>query len=677
MIKKTKIASKFKLSKSAYSGTAGKDYVPYIPTTEAMPEMTGYSIIIGVIFALIFAAANTYLGLKVGLTISAGIPGAILATGLLKGLFRRNNILEANMVASLAAMGESIAGGIIFVLPALLLLGFGLSIFTVIIVTIIGGLMGVFFVTPIRRYLIVEEHGTLVYPESMAAAEVLVTGSAGGSGFKTVLLGMGVGGAYKILSGGFKFWSENASYTIKSYQGTLIGVDTIASLMGVGFIVGTKTSMLMFGGSVVAWLALIPLIKFLGAGLVDPLFPSTVPIGEMDAFAVWSSYIRYIGAGAVATGGFISLAKSLPTIISSFKQAVVGMSKGKASSVNRMNLESPLMWVIAAAIGGFLLTWLVPMIGGGIIGGIMAVVFSFFFAVVSARMVGMVGASNNPVSGMTIATLLIVTTVIKLLGNTGDSGIKTSLMIAGVVCVAIAVAGGTAQSLKTTFIIGGTPRNVQLGMFLALAISSLAAAATLMLLDTAYGIGGDAVPAPQATLMRMIAEGIMTAELPWTLVFIGAAIAVFCYLANLPILAVALGIYLPIGLCSAIFAGGLVREVVERIMTIRNRDNDKKVKAASKEKAKDDSENSKGDNPLLDAAVEKGILLASGLVAGDALMGIVIGIFAVIGIDIGFGLKLIPWLSTNNLFSFAMFILLAIWIFIYSTKKAKVKGKVK
>lgn len=693
MMKTKTAASKFKLSKSAYSGTSGNDYVPYVPITEAMPEMTGYSIIIGVLFAIIFAAANTYLGLKVGLTISAGIPGAILATGLLKGLFKRNNILEANMVASLAAMGESIAGGIIFVLPALILLGFGLSILTVIIVTIIGGLMGVFFVTPIRRYLIVEEHGSLVYPESMAAAEVLVTGSEGGSGFKTVLLGMGVGSGYKLLSGGFKFWSENASYTIKSYQGTLIGVDTIASLMGVGFIVGTKTSMLMFGGSVVAWLALIPLIKFLGAGLAEPLFPSKIPISEMDAFAVWSSYIRYIGAGAVATGGFISLAKSLPTIISSFKQAVVGMSKSKEGSVNRMNLESPLLWVIAAAIGGFLLTWLVPMIGGGIVGGLMAVIFSFFFAVVSARMVGMVGASNNPVSGMTIATLLIVTTVIKLLGNTGEEGIKIALMIGGVVCVAIAVAGGTAQSLKTTFIIGGTPRNVQLGMFLALAIASLAAAATLKLMDTAYGIGGEVVPAPQATLMRMIVEGIMTAKLPWTLVFIGVAIAVFCFLANLPILAVALGIYLPIGLCAAIFAGGIVRVLVEKIMGGKNKDKDaksiaikedknvgvkagdtaEKDKAVSEAKPGDEIEIVKGDNPKMDAAVEKGILLASGLVAGDALMGIVIGIFAVIGIDIGFGLKLIPWLSTSNIFSFAMFMLLAVWIFIYSTRKGKVK----
>jgi len=244
--KKAPVQKKSGLSKNAYGGCAGSDYVPYVPTTEAMPEITGYSIIMGVAFAFVFAAANTYLGLKVGMTVSAGIPGAILAIGLLRGVFRRNNILEANVVASLAAMGESLAGGIIFVLPALILLGFGLSITTVVIVTIIGGLMGVFFITPVRRYLIVEEHGSLIFPESMAAAEVLVTGTEGGGGFRTVLIGMGVGGAFKILSGGFAFWSENASYTIKPYQGTIVGVDTVASLMGVGFIVGTKTTLLMF-----------------------------------------------------------------------------------------------------------------------------------------------------------------------------------------------------------------------------------------------------------------------------------------------------------------------------------------------------------------------------------------------------------------------------------------------
>ena len=286
------------LSKYSYGGCSGDDYVPYVPTTEVMPEITGYSIILGLLFALLFAAANTYLGLKVGMTISAGIPGAILAIGLLRGLFRRNNILEANVASVLAAMGESLAGGIIFVLPALILLGFGLSVVTIVIVTIIGGLMGVFFIGPVRRYLIVEEHGSLIYPESMAAAEVLVTGTEGGGGFKTVLLGLGIGAAYKLLSGGFAFWGENAEYTIKSYQGTIIGIDTLASLMGVGFIVGTKTSMLMFGGSVVAWFALIPTIKLFGAGMADPLYPSTIPISQMDAWAVWDSYIRSIGAGA-------------------------------------------------------------------------------------------------------------------------------------------------------------------------------------------------------------------------------------------------------------------------------------------------------------------------------------------------------------------------------------------
>jgi len=650
------------LSSQAYGGCCGADYVPYIPTTEVMPELTGYSIIMGVLFALIFAAANTYLGLKVGITISAGIPGAILATGLLRGIFRRNNILEANVVASLSAMGESIAGGIIFVLPALILLGFGLSITTIVIVTIIGGVMGVFFITPVRRYLIVEEHGTLIYPESMAAAEVLVTGSEGGSGFKTVLLGMGVGGVYKMASGGFAFWGENASYTINSYQGTIVGVDTLASLMGVGFIVGTKTSTLMFGGGVVAWLALIPMIKFFGSGIATPVFPSTVPIAEMDAFAIWSSYIRYIGAGAVAAGGFLSLAKSLPTIISSFQKAAAGMRKGEASAVTRMDQEAPLTWVIAAAVLGFLLTWLVPAVGGGPVGALMAVLFSFFFAVVSGRMVGMIGASNNPVSGMTIASLLIVTTVLKLIGNTGDKGMTMALMVGGVICVAIAVAGGTAQSLKTTFVIGGSPRNVQIGMFGALAVASVAAAGTVMLLNTAYGIGDAAVPAPQATLMKLIVEGIMTAQLPWTLVLIGVALAAFCFLVNIPILAVALGLYLPLGLSSAVFAGGIVRDLVERSTRITRA----KDAAANKQAPME------GVEPEKDKAVEKGILLASGLVAGDALVGIVIGIFAALETDIALGLKWFPTIAGSQLLAFGMFLLLAVWMYWYALRKDKI-----
>jgi len=424
---------KRKLSQSAYGGCKGEEYVPFIPTSMAMPETTGYSIILGIILACVFAAANTYLGLKVGMTISAGIPGAIIATGVLKGMFRRNKILEANMIASLSAMGESIAGGIIFILPALILWGLKLSILTVVIVTIIGGVMGVFFITPLRRYLIVEEHGNLVYPEGMAAAEVLVTGSEGGQGFKTVMTGLGVGAGYKLFSRGFALWGQQATYVIKSYQGTMMGFDTLASLLGVGFIVGTRASLLMFGGSVIAWFALIPLIKFLGVGLAEPLFPATKIIAEMSANEIWANYIKYIGAGAVAMGGFISLAKSIPTIITSFKQAMGGIGAGKNDKVSRIDLEAPLTWVILAAAFGFALTWLLPMVNGGFVGGIMAVLFSFFFAVVSARMVGIIGASNNPVSGMTIATMLFVTTVIKLTGGVSQEYMTKAVLIGGVV----------------------------------------------------------------------------------------------------------------------------------------------------------------------------------------------------------------------------------------------------
>ena len=630
-----------KLSKTAYGDINGEDYIPFISATEVMPEMTGYSIVMGVILAIIFAAANTYLGLKVGLTISSGIPGAILATGIFKAIFRRNNILEANFVASLAAVGESIAGGVIFILPALILLGFGLSIGTVVVVTVIGGVMGCFFVTPVRRYLIVEEHGSLIYPESMAQAEVLVIGSEGGEGFKSIVTGFGVGFGYKILSGGFGFWKETASYVITSYQGAMVGVDTLASLLGVGFIIGTKTSILMFGGSVVAWLGLIPLIKYFGDFIPIAVFPSSIPISQMSAQAVWANYIRYIGAGAVAMGGFISLAKSLPTIITSFKSSLKGMGD-KSASKDRINMDAPLSWVVGAAILGFLLTWLAPMINGSFVGGILVVLFSFFFSVVSARMVGIVGASNNPVSGMTIATLLIIATVFKLMGHDGNDGIRMSLLVGGVVCVAIAVAGGVAQSLKSTFIIGGTPKKIQLGMFIALAMAAVSVGATIILMEKAYGIGTESVPAPQATLMKLIVEGIMTAQLPWTLVIVGAMIAVFCALAGLPILAVALGIYLPITLNTALFAGGIIRDLVER-------------------KFKDDSEG-KSD------AVEKGILLSSGLVAGDAITGIVIGIFAALNISINFGSKILP---QSNIITFVIFLLFAIWIYFFTTRRKK------
>lgn len=634
-----------KLSHTAYGGIKGDDYLPFIPTSQAMPETTAISLILGMIFAIVFAAANTYLGLKVGLTISAGIPGAILATGILKGLFRRNNILEANMVASIAAMGESIAGGIIFILPAIILWGMDLKLSTIVMVTLLGGLLGVFFVSPLRRFLIVEEHGNLVYPESMAAAEVLVTGSEGGAGFRTVLTGLAGGALYKLFSGGFKFWIEEAEWSIKPMQGTMFGFDTLASLMGVGYIVGVRASLYMFGGSLIAWLGLIPLIMYVGHGLQAPLFPSTALISEMGAWDVWSKYIRYIGAGAVAAGGFISLGKSAPTIIRSFKSAMSGIGASGSGAQKRTEVDAPITWVVGAAVLVFLLSWLLPGIKVGIVGGILAVVFSFFFSVVSARMVGIIGASNNPVSGMTIATLLFVTSVLKLTGNVGDKGMITAVIIGGIVCVAIAVAGGTAQSLKTTYVIGGTPKNVQIGMYLGIVAAAAVAGAVVLMLHNTYGIGSKDVAAPQATLMSMVIKGVMTGELPWALVFVGVTIAVFCELAGLPILPVALGLYLPIHLNAAILCGGIVRVLVEN-------------------KFKKNEEQQK-------TQVEKGILLASGLVAGDALMGIVVAGFATVGLDIGFGAKLLPGLAASHEFSTIMFFALGLWIYLFSTKVDK------
>ncbi|MDF2880697.1 MAG: putative oligopeptide transporter, family [Clostridiaceae bacterium] len=634
------------LSHSAYGGINGEDYIPYVPVTQAMPELTVVSIFMGCLFAVIFGAANTYLGLKVGMTIAAGIPAAILATGILKGIFKRNNILESNMIQAMASMGESLAGGLIFIVPAVILLGTKLTIMTIIVLSILGGLLGILFVVPLRKYLIVEEHGRLVYPEGMAASEVLVSGSAGGHGLKTMLTGLSVGGGYKLLSGGFMLWTEEPSWTIKPLQGTVFGADVLASLIGVGFIVGIEIGMYMFAGALVAWFGLIPLIKYVGAGLTTPLFPSADLIKDMDAVTIWNKYIRYVGAGAVAAGGFISIIKALPTIIKSFKSAMGGLG-AKVSSQKRTDIDVPMLWVIGAAIFVFILTWLVPFVPNiavGPVGAILAVIFAFFFAVVSARLVGIIGTSNNPISGMTIATLLFITAILKASGKVGNEGMIAAILAGSIVCVATAIAGGAAQSLKTTFIIGGTPKRLELAMIAAVAASAGAVGYIIILLDKAYGVGTKAVPAPQATLMSMVVKGIMSSQLPWALVVIGITFGVMCELMKIPVLPFALGLYLPIYLSTGVLIGGIVRVLVDK--KFKNRD------AQLKEQT------------------EKGILLASGLVAGDALVGIVIAVFAIFKIDkaVAFGPKLFGDAASSPWPAAVIVTLLCIWIYKYTIK---------
>ncbi|MGG7163228.1 OPT family oligopeptide transporter [Clostridium ihumii] len=639
------MAESKKLSHNAYGGIKGEDYMPFVPTDVAMPEVSAISIGIGIIFACIFAAANVYLGLQVGMTIAAGIPASILGATLLKAVFKRNNILEANMIQAVAAMGESIAGGIIYTLPAIILWGMDLKLPTIILCTTLGGLLGIVFVIPFRKYLIVEQHGELIFPEGMAAAEVLVTGMEGGSGLKTVLTGIGGGAIFKFCSAALQIWKESPEWVIKPVQGTIIGVNAMASLVGVGFIVGIQVALYMFGGALVAWFGLIPLIKYVGAGLQTPLFPSTQLIADMGAWDIWKNYIRYIGAGAVAAGGFISLGKSLPTIIKSFKTAMQGLGGDKGgAATKRTEVDTPLSWVLVAAIFVFVAAIFLPGLKIGVVGSFLAVLFTFFFAVVSARMAGIIGVSNNPVSGMTIATLLFVTGVLKLVGYQGKAGMLVAITAGAIVSIGTSVAGGVSQSLKTTYIIGGTPKKVEWGMYAGIVIASAAGGAVLLLLHNTYGLGSEALAAPQATLMSMVVEGVMTAQLPWALVIVGAVIGIFCELAGLPILPVALGLYLPIHLSAAILTGGIIRKLVEK----KFKSNEDQVKLQT----------------------ERGILLSSGLVAGDALTGIVVALITTFGVadKVAIGPKMLPALANSPWTALVAFVILAFLVYKFASK---------
>ncbi|MCL2322566.1 MAG: oligopeptide transporter, OPT family [Oscillospiraceae bacterium] len=635
------------LSHEAYGGVKGKDYIPFIGKKVNQPELTVWSILGGVIFAIFFAAANTYLGLKAGMTISAGIPSAILGTALLRA-FRRRNILENNMVSGVAAMGESLAGGVIFVLPALLLMNFKLPFGESILACLIGGLIGIVLIIPLRRNLIVDEHGgELKFPESMAAAEVLVNANEGGAGLVTVITGIIVGGVYKFLQNGLALFTESPGAELKPLPGSYLGVNSLASLLGVGYIVGLDAGIYMFGGGVLAYLIIAPLIKFFGASAAVAIAPATTLLSDMASSAIRGQYIKPIGAGAVAMGGFISIIRTFPTIVRSIKNTL--KKKAGDSSEDAQNSDLPMSIIIGAAVFAFLLVWLLPQIQAGFLVSLAVIVFCFLFSVVSARMCGIIGASNNPVSGMTIASLLFITTIFKATGVIGDAGIIAAIVATSIVCISIAVSGGVAQSLKTTFIIGGTPRKMEYTMYLGIAASSVVITGVILLLNTTYGLGGQAFSAPQAGVMATLITGIMNGNLPWLLIFVGAFIAIFCFILKLPILTIALGIYLPIDLSAAILVGGIIRWLVDR--KFKNDENTKK------------------------SAVEKGTLLASGLIAGEAVIGILIALLAFFNVDLTVvGSSL--WTSLGGtsgppimILSLLIFLALGYWVYNYSIKK--------
>ncbi len=589
-----------------------KNFKPYIPAEKITPEITVTSVIMGVLLAVIFGAANAYLGLRVGMTVSASIPAAVIAMGVIRVIMRKNSILESNIVQTIGSAGESLAAGAIFTLPALFLWAAEgktdkPGILEITSIALIGGLLGVFFMVPLRNALIVKEHGILPYPEGTACSEVLLAGEQGGAKASTVFAGMGFAAFFKFIIDGFKLVAGEISVTIKGFAGT-IGTQIYPAVMSVGYICGARISSYMFAGGILSWLVIIPLIVLFGADIT--LYPGTEPISVMfakdGAGAIWGSYIRYIGAGALAAGGIISLIKSLPLIVKTFSGAIKSIAGSKNGTDDRTTKDISLKVVFLAIAVLTLLVWLIPVIPVSLLGAVIIVVFGFFFATVSSRMVGLVGSSNNPVSGMAIATLLIATLILKVTGATGIAGMCSAIAIGSVICIISAIAGDTSQDLKTGFLLGATPKKQQIGEIIGVIAAALAIGGTLYLLDSAWGFGTDELAAPQATLMKLIIEGVMEGNLPWALVFIGAFIAVLVEIVGIPVLPFAIGVYLPVQLNACIMVGGLIRLALDKL---------------------------KRDKAEKEAIVNDGILFCSGMIAGEGLVGILLALFAVFGLN--------------------------------------------
>ena len=592
----------------------GSGFKPYVPADKIMPEFTATSIIMGILLAVVFGAANAYLGLRVGMTVSASIPAAVISMGVIRLIMKKDSILENNMVQTIGSAGESLAAGAIFTLPAVFMwvaegTGTAPNFLTIALVCISGGLLGVVFMVPLRSALIVKEHGVLPYPEGTACAEVLMAGEEGGTAASTVFWGLGIAAIYKFIADGIKIFPSEADWAFKKYDGSGIGMDVLPALAGVGFICGPVISSYMLAGGVTAWFIIMPMIKAFGGNMV--MFPSTVPISEMDTWAIWSSYVRYIGAGAVAAGGIMSLIKSLPIIIRTFRESMGSLRNkdGVVLDLNRTNKDLDMKWLGLILLIVLAILIFVPSIPMSFGSAIIIIIFGFFFATVSSRMVGLVGSSNNPVSGMAIATLLIATILLKAIGTTGPSGMVTAIMIGTVICIIAAMAGDMSQDLKTGYIVGATPYRQQIGEIIGTISSGLAIAGVLYLLNAAWGYGSKELPAPQASLMKMVIEGVMNANLPWTLVFVGVFFAVIIEILGIPVLPVAIGLYLPIHLSTPLMVGGLVKLWFEK-RSFKNEQDRNNV-------------------------ITSGVLYSSGMIAGEGIVGILLALFAIIPVQGG------------------------------------------
>lgn len=633
-------------------------FKPYIPASETIREFSLRSLILGALFGIMFGTANAYLGLRVGLTISTSIPVAVMAVAFfraMKKVWGPATILESNIVQTAGSASSSLASGIIFTIPALFLWGLNPSIAKIGTLALLGGLLGVLFMIPLRRFLIVKEHQHLPYPEGTAAAHVLIAAEEGSTRAKNIFLGLLVGAVYKGIMGFAQLIPAKVVFHVPGLTKAMVGLKTSPALLGVGFILNYRIAAIMVAGGLISWVVLIPLIATFGEGLTHPFFPeATKTVAQMTASEIWTRYIRYIGAGAVAAAGIITVFKSLPTMYHSLtiglKELVKSTSAGGGKS--RIDRDMPMAFVI----GGVLL--LVLMIAGlphavgeqatGIarfIAAICITVFAFLFVTVSSRIVGLVGVTSNPTSGMTIVTLLGTSFVFALMGWTDTAGMATALTCGTVVAVAASIAGDTSQDLKTGYLVGATPWMQQVSEIVGVLASAFFIAAAVWFLGEAFGFGSQDLPAPQATLMKTVIEGVMRADLPWGLVFIGAALAVVAQIIGLRPLPFAVGIYLPLSTLTPLFLGGVIRLIVE-------------WRAAKKH-----------EMHLVERR-DQGILLGSGLIAGEGLMGVAIALYAFFyGRPKGFGVHWPePW---GYIVSFGLFIILAVYLY----HKTRVKDR--
>jgi putative OPT family oligopeptide transporter len=719
------------------------EFRTYVSADESPKEFTIRAVILGALFGLLFGAVTVYVGLRAGLTVSASIPISVLSISILRA-FGRSTILENNIVQTTGSAGESLAAGVMFTIPALIFLGFGseFTFWRIFPLALLGGWLGVLFMVPLRRQLIVKEHGNLAFPEGTACADVLVAGERGGSFAGRVFWGLGIGGVYTFLMNTLQAWTAQPENRPRWFPGASFRAAITSEYLGVGYIIGPRVSGILFAGGIISWLVMMPAIKFYGqlAGNT-PIYPSTIPIPLMTPDDIWRSYIRPMGAGAVAAAGLITLLRTLPTIISALRAGLKDVraeGAGESTASSRIDRDVPMRWVIVGSIVIIAMMWILltffPIKGAdtfwyqNLFAGVFVVVFGFLFVTVAGRISGLLGNSSNPISGMSIATLMATCAIFFLAGWTAPNYAVLALTIGGVVCIAAAIAGATSQDLKTGYLVGATPFWQQMGLLVGVTVSTAAIGATLNLMNKglekyiptpiavniqalpsgvrierqgfdhqgksyvminslgsheipdgeylyddstkriefqwAQGIGSDKAPAPQARLMATVINGILNQRLPWRLVLMGVALVLAVEILGVRSLAFATGSYLSIATTAAMFAGGLVRWAVE---------------ASLKEKESTESEASPG------ALYSSGLIAAGGVFG---LLGIIINLFQDPEIPnhtppwlsstlrlpwradlFAFGPKVLGPLASSNLFGIFMFALLAASLFYFARKK--------